>query len=169
MSDIHFNDKNFDDLFNNFFNARRQTEKKQEEKPNPTSSEEKKEEKTQNKYIEGVENRFLTYARSLPGREYETINDPLVEIVGEIEDGKVVNLKVLPQSKAFSEGLKYVFSDSNKQHFSITKDGQISIVSDSYPEQIKQLISFIVTPTDEKEKEALKEMGIDLNINIKII
>lgn len=46
--------------------------------------EEKLKEIKQQKYYEGVKRNFLSLASSLPGREYETPNDPLTTIKGDI-------------------------------------------------------------------------------------
>ena len=123
----------------------------------------RKEEKLKERYMLGIEKRFLSYARSLPGREYETINDPLMQIVGNIENGKIINLRVLPESKVIEESLKRVFNNENKEYFSITKNGQINIESNELPSELNQMINYIITPDNEEEKEV---SGGEIDIKI---
>lgn len=127
----NFNDINFEDLF------RIMTEEEIEE--------EKIKEAEQRKYYEGVKRNFLNLARSLPGREYETPNDPLTTIKGDIKNNKIVNLRALTSNKALTEGIDNIFSNNDDNYFEYVINNNVTLKCDTIPDNFEEIMSWILT------------------------
>ncbi len=126
----NFNDINFEDLF------RTMTEEEIEE--------EKRKEAEQRKYYESVKRNFLNLARSLPGREYETPNDPLTTIKGDIKNNKIVNLRALTSNKALTEGIDNIFSNNDDNYFEYAINNNVTLKSDTIPDNFEEIMSWIL-------------------------
>ena len=115
----------------------------------PMSEEELKKEKImgeeRKKYYDKVKENFLNLARSLPGREFETPNDPLTTIKGEIKDNKIVNLRALTSNRALKEGINMIFSNSDNNYFEYSINNNLTLKSDTIPENFKDIMSWILT------------------------
>lgn len=115
----------------------------------PMSEEELKKEKImgeeRKKYYDKVKENFLNLARSLPGREFETPNDPLTTIKGEIKDNKIVNLRALTSNRALKEGINMIFSNSDNNYFEYSINNNVTLKSDTIPENFKDIMSWILT------------------------
>ncbi len=128
------NEINFEDLFKIMTSEEREEEKLKEIK--------------QQKYYEGVKRNFLSLASSLPGREYETPNDPLTTIKGDIENNKIVNLRVLTSNRALTEGIDNIFNNNDNNYFEYDINNNVTLKSDNIPENFEEIMSWILTVND---------------------
>lgn len=112
--------------------------------------EEKRKEHERQTYYEKVKENFLNLARSLPGREYETLNDPIVCIKGDVIDGKIVNLRTLTSSKSLDECFSNTFGDDTN-YFEYTIDNKINVNSKTIPDNLQEILSWILEVNKEGE------------------
>lgn len=130
----NFNEINFEDLFRVMTPEEREAEKQREIK--------------RQEYYERVKKNFLNLARSLPGREYETPNDPLTTIKGDIEGNKIVNLRVLTSNRALTEGIDNIFSNNNNNYFEYSINNNVTLKSDTIPENFEEIMSWLLVVDD---------------------
>ncbi len=130
----NFNEINFENLFRVMTPEEREAEKQREIK--------------RQEYYERVKKNFLNLARSLPGREYETPNDPLTTIKGDIEGNKIVNLRVLTSNRALTEGIDNIFSNNNNNYFEYSINNNVTLKSDTIPENFEEIMSWLLVVDD---------------------
>lgn len=130
----NFNEINFEDLFRVMTPEEREAEKQREIK--------------RQEYYERVKKKFLNLARSLPGREYETPNDPLTTIKGDVEGNKIVNLRVLTSNRALTEGIDNIFSNNNNNYFEYSINNNVTLKSDTIPENFEEIMSWLLVVDD---------------------
>lgn len=101
---MEFNFKEFEDLFNS---AKQRT-------PEEIQKEKKELEGNQNR-IEKSRKEFLNFARTLPGAEKESDDNPIISIKGEMVDGNYIE-RAVTKSDAINEffvGTNFGSSDNN--------------------------------------------------------
>lgn len=130
----NFNEINFEDLFRVMTPEEREAEKQREIK--------------RQEYYERVKKNFLNLARSLPGREYETPNDPLTTIKGDIKGNKIVNLRVLTSNRVLTEGIDNIFSNNNNNYFEYSINNNVTLKSDTIPENFEEIMSWLLVDDD---------------------
>lgn len=109
---------------------------------------EKQREIKRQEYYERVKKNFLNLARSLPGREYETPNDPLTTIKGDIKGNKIVNLRVLTSNRVLTEGIDNIFSNNNNNYFEYSINNNVTLKSDTIPENFEEIMSWLLVDDD---------------------
>lgn len=115
----------------------------------PMSEEERekqrKEQYEKEEYLKRVKQRFLNYARSLPGKEDETPNEILFKIKGEIKNNKIINLKAYTWLSYVEEEMAKIFNSSfEEKYFTIDINGNVEIKSDDFPDEILEITKNIL-------------------------
>lgn len=111
----------------------------------------KKEQYEKEEYLKGVKQRFLNYARSLPGAENETSSEVLFKIKGEIKNNEIVNLKAYTWPSYVEEQVPKIFNQKREEkYFTIDINGNVKVKSDEFPEELLSITKQILSD-DAKE------------------